>query len=88
MRRQHHRPGSSSRPPNCPSPSCRRTATTRLFQSAGMSSIATMASRRAFARQSLLRAPPRRFYSASKMEEADLEKGPKRDPELYVRPIE
>lgn len=24
MRRQHHRPGSSSRPPNCPSPSCRR----------------------------------------------------------------
>lgn len=53
-----------------------------------MSSIAAMASRRAFARQSLLRAPPRRFYSASKMEEADLEKGPKRDPELYVRPIE
>ena len=30
-----------------------------------MSSIAAMASRRAFARQSLLRAPPRRFYSAS-----------------------
>ena len=46
-----------------------------------------MASRRAFARQSFLRAPPRRFYSASKMEEADLEKAPKRDPELYVRPI-
>ncbi|BCR91592.1 uncharacterized protein ACHE_70435S [Aspergillus chevalieri] len=49
-----------------------------------MSSIAAMASRRAFARQSILRAPPRRFYSASKMEEADLEKAPKRDPELYV----
>lgn len=45
-----------------------------------------MASRRAFARQSILRAPPRRFYSASKMEEANLEKAPKRDPELYVCP--
>lgn len=43
-----------------------------------------MASRRAFARQSFLRAPPRRFYS-SKVEEAGLDKGPKRDPELYVR---
>lgn len=51
-----------------------------------MSSIAALVSRRAFARHSILRAPPRRFYSASKMEEADLEKGPKRDPELYVCP--
>lgn len=49
-----------------------------------MSSIAAMASRRAFARQSLFRAPPRRFYS-SKIEEANLDKAPKRDPELYVR---
>lgn len=49
-----------------------------------MSSIAAMASRRAFARQSLFRAPPRRFYS-SKLEEANLDKAPKRDPELYVR---
>ncbi|GLB10210.1 hypothetical protein AtubIFM57258_006611 [Aspergillus tubingensis] len=48
-----------------------------------MSSIAAMASRRAFARQSFLRAPPRRSYS-SKVEEAGLDKGPKRDPELYV----
>ncbi|RMJ23952.1 hypothetical protein PHISP_05167 [Aspergillus sp. HF37] len=48
-----------------------------------MSSIAAMASRRAFARRSFLRAPPRRFYS-SKIEEADLDKGPRRDPELYV----
>lgn len=52
-----------------------------------MSSIAAMASRRAFARRSFLRAPPRRFYSESKMEQADLDKGPKRDPELYVQPI-
>lgn len=66
-----------------------------------MSSIAAMASRqafarRAFARPSVLRAPPRRFNSttpsttpnstgASKLEEADLDKGAKRDPELYVR---
>ena len=49
-----------------------------------MSSIASMAARRAFARQSALRAPVRRNYS-SKIEEADLEKGAKRDPELYVR---
>ncbi|RAL10570.1 uncharacterized protein BO97DRAFT_415870 [Aspergillus homomorphus CBS 101889] len=48
-----------------------------------MSSIAAMASRRAFARQSLFRAPQRRFQS-SKVEEANLDKGPKRDPELYV----
>lgn len=65
-----------------------------------MSSIAAMASRqafsrRAFARPSVLRAPPRRFNSstpssttgssASKLEEADLDKGAKRDPELFVR---
>ncbi|KAI9039138.1 uncharacterized protein KD926_009887 [Aspergillus affinis] len=49
-----------------------------------MSSIAAMASRRAFARQSLFRAPARRAYS-SKVEEAGLDKAPKRDPELYVR---
>ncbi|KAA8645667.1 hypothetical protein EYZ11_002459 [Aspergillus tanneri] len=48
-----------------------------------MSSIAAMASRRAFTRQSLFRASPRRFYS-SKIEEANLDKGPRRDPELYV----
>ncbi|KAE8151942.1 hypothetical protein BDV25DRAFT_138423 [Aspergillus avenaceus] len=47
-----------------------------------MSSIAAMASRRAFARQSLFRAPAR-FYS-SKVEEASLDKAPRRDPELYV----
>lgn len=52
-----------------------------------MSSIAALASRRAFARRSFLRAPPRRFYSASKIEEANLDKGPRRDPELYVKPI-
>lgn len=60
-----------------------------------MSSIAAMASRQAFsrrvfARPSVLRAPPRRFNSStgspvSKLEEADLDKGAKRDPELYVR---
>ena len=49
-----------------------------------MSSIAAMASRRAFARQSVFRAPVRRFYS-SKLEEASLDKAPRRDPELYVR---
>ena len=43
-----------------------------------------MASRRAFARQSAFRAPARRFYS-SKLEEASLDKAPRRDPELYVR---
>ncbi|KAE8351497.1 hypothetical protein BDV28DRAFT_136996 [Aspergillus coremiiformis] len=48
-----------------------------------MSSITAMASRRAFTRQSLLRTPARRFYS-SKMEEANLDKAPRRDPELYV----
>ncbi|GMF73464.1 unnamed protein product [Aspergillus oryzae] len=47
-----------------------------------MSSIAAMASRRAFARQSVFRAPARRFYS-SKLEEASLDKAPRRDPELY-----
>lgn len=51
--------------------------------SSNMSSIAAMASRRAFARQSLFRAAPRRNYS-SKLEEATLDKAPKRDPELYV----
>lgn len=49
-----------------------------------MSSIAAMASRRAFARQSFLRAPSRRHYATSKLEEANLDKGPKRDPELFV----
>ncbi|KAE8360719.1 hypothetical protein BDV27DRAFT_134045 [Aspergillus caelatus] len=48
-----------------------------------MSSITAMASRRAFARQSVFRAPARRFYS-SKLEEASLDKAPRRDPELYV----
>lgn len=43
-----------------------------------------MASRRAFARQSVFRAAPRRLYS-SKIEEAKLDKAGKRDPELYVR---
>jgi hypothetical protein len=49
-----------------------------------MSSIAAMASRRAFARPALFRAPQRRLYS-SKLEESSLDKAPKRDPELYVR---
>ncbi|CDM32320.1 hypothetical protein CBS147339_1545 [Penicillium roqueforti] len=48
-----------------------------------MSSIAALATRRALTRQSLLRAPPRRFSSA-KVEEGNLEKAGKRDPELYV----
>ncbi|OQE37431.1 hypothetical protein PENCOP_c010G03773 [Penicillium coprophilum] len=48
-----------------------------------MSSIAALATRRALTRQSLLRAPPRRFGSF-KAEEANLEKASKRDPELYV----
>ncbi|CRG82949.1 hypothetical protein PISL3812_00296 [Talaromyces islandicus] len=48
-----------------------------------MSSIAAFTARRAFARQSFAaRAPLRRF--ATKTEEAGLDKGPKRDPELYV----
>jgi hypothetical protein len=51
---------------------------------ATMSSIAAMASRRALARQPIFRAPPRRFMS-SKVEEASLDKAPKKDPELYVR---
>jgi hypothetical protein len=50
-----------------------------------MSSIASLAARRAFARQTLARAPPRRFLSTSKVEESGLDKAPKRDPELYVR---
>lgn len=50
-----------------------------------MSSIAAMATRRALARQPLIRAPPRRFMASSRVEEAGLDKGPKRDPELYVR---
>lgn len=49
-----------------------------------MSSIAALAGRRAFTRQALFRAPPRRFNS-SKVEEAHLDKAGKRDPELYVR---
>ncbi|KAL1963756.1 hypothetical protein VTN77DRAFT_7822 [Rasamsonia byssochlamydoides] len=48
-----------------------------------MSSIAALTARRAFTRQSLARLPPRRFGS-SKIEEANLDKAPKRDPELYV----
>ncbi|OQE29379.1 hypothetical protein PENSTE_c002G06603 [Penicillium steckii] len=48
-----------------------------------MSSIAALATRRALTRQPLFRAPPRRFNS-SKVEEANLEKGAKKDPELYV----
>lgn len=49
-----------------------------------MSSIAGTVARRAFVRQPLrnVRAQPRRF--ASNMEEAGLDNGPKRDPELYV----
>ncbi|KAJ5335333.1 hypothetical protein N7541_005160 [Penicillium brevicompactum] len=51
-----------------------------------MSSIAALATRRALTRQPLFRAPPRRFNSSahSKLEEATLDKAPKRDPELYV----
>lgn len=50
-----------------------------------MSSIAALAARRAFTRQAFARpVVPRRFYSASKIEEAGLDKGSKRDPELYV----
>ena len=48
-----------------------------------MSSIATLAARRALTRQTMIRAPPRRFMT-SKVEEANLDKAPKRDPELYV----
>ncbi|KAJ5885002.1 hypothetical protein N7495_009512 [Penicillium taxi] len=48
-----------------------------------MSSIAAMASRRILARQTIVRAPARRFIS-SKLDEANLKKGPKQDPELYV----
>ncbi|KAL1987741.1 hypothetical protein VTN96DRAFT_2581 [Rasamsonia emersonii] len=48
-----------------------------------MSSIAALAARRAFYRQSFARLPQRRFQS-SKVEEANLDKAPKRDPELYV----
>lgn len=51
-----------------------------------MSSIAAMGLRRAFARPSTLRMPTRRFASSkTKIEESGLDKGPKRDPELYVR---
>jgi hypothetical protein len=50
-----------------------------------MSSIAALASRRALTRQPIFRAPPRRFLS-SKVEEVNLDKGAKKDPELYVRP--
>lgn len=45
--------------------------------------MATLGLRRALARSSALRAPTRRFAS-SKMAESGLDKGPKRDPELYV----
>ena len=47
--------------------------------------ISTLTIREVFARQRLVRIPARRFLSASKVEEAGLHKGPKRDPELYVR---
>lgn len=50
-----------------------------------MSSIAAFQLRRAFARPAAFRTPAtRRFASTSKVEEAGLDKGPKRDPELYV----
>jgi hypothetical protein len=49
-----------------------------------MSPIAALAARRALYRQSFARLPSRRFAS-SKVEEASLDKAPKRDPELYVR---
>ncbi|KAJ9212634.1 hypothetical protein DTO166G4_5705 [Paecilomyces variotii] len=50
-----------------------------------MSSIAAFQLRRALARPAAFRTPAtRRFASTSKVEEAGLDKGPKRDPELYV----
>lgn len=50
-----------------------------------MSSIASVAARRAFMRPTALRAPSRRFLAtSSKLEEGGLDKAPKRDPELYV----
>jgi hypothetical protein len=53
-----------------------------------MSSIAAFTARRAFARpfarQSFAARPPLRRF-ATKAEEATLDKGPKRDSELYVR---
>ncbi|KAL1851861.1 hypothetical protein Plec18167_007637 [Paecilomyces lecythidis] len=53
-----------------------------------MSSIAAFQLRRAFARPAAFRTPAaRRFNSSSstsKVEQAGLDKGPKRDPELYV----
>jgi hypothetical protein len=53
-----------------------------------MSSMAALLPRRAFAHRAVLsRSPPRRFFSTSKVEEAGLAKGPKRDPELYVGAI-
>jgi len=48
------------------------------------SPIASIAARRAFARQSLTRLPTRRFLATTKLEESSLNKAPKRDPELYV----
>ncbi|CAI7590275.1 unnamed protein product [Penicillium manginii] len=56
---------------------------THLRLATTMSSIAALASRRALTRQPIFRAPPRRFLS-SKVEEVNLDKGAKKDPELYV----
>lgn len=78
---QHHR--SPFSPAHFQLPSVAPQSAPLASLSTTMSSIAAMASRRAFARRPFLRAPPRRFYS-SKIEEADLDKGPRRDPELYV----
>lgn len=82
---------SETSPRSSPSHFCRkvllynpRSHRTPFTQHNTMSSIAAMASRRAFARQAVFRAPQRRLYS-SKMEESSLDKAPKRDPELYVR---
>ncbi|GAD92212.1 hypothetical protein ANI_1_1276094 [Paecilomyces variotii No. 5] len=51
-----------------------------------MSSIAAFQLRRAFARPAAFRTPATRRFasSSSKVEQAGLDKGPKRDPELYV----
>lgn len=87
MRRQHHRPTPTNPHHSPPSTSARHSPRLRPPPPSipiNMSSIAAMASRRAFARQSLFRAPARRAYS-SKVEEAGLDKAPRRDPELYVR---
>ncbi|PKX91663.1 uncharacterized protein P174DRAFT_245230 [Aspergillus novofumigatus IBT 16806] len=56
-----------------------QTTSLQIYKFLTMSSIAAMASRRAFARQSLFRAAPRRNYS-SKLEEATLDKAPSATP--------